>query len=160
MSLAFIWQDDYCIDNGIIDQEHLRLFKLANAVLAIERPSKNVLNVKKALRRFFEYTRYHFLDEEKCMLRIGYSQFEAHAIAHRQIIAIMNDMVRRCGNTEDYIPVLEHIMHDWIIRHITEIDKELGKYLHVRKESEYTVSKQNILQEVIENMPSLDIGLL
>jgi len=128
MSLIFIWQEEYSVGHEIVDQEHRRLFELANVILAIDNPNGQIKLVKDSVKELFEYMKVHFENEESLMREIDFPLLDEHATEHKKIVKDMNEVLRKCKCLDDLVGVLKRCMFEWVIKHIMEDDKKIGEH--------------------------------
>jgi len=129
MTYLFLWQDGFAIDDETVDQEHQHLLELANEVLSIEAPRENLKQLKEAINKLFRYTEYHFANEETVMEKVEYPGLEDHKALHKEILIKMSHMIKSCNDLDEYSSMLKQFMSDWVITHIMQEDKDIGKYI-------------------------------
>lgn len=128
--------DYYHIGIAEIDQEHDRLFELANQAYALlhdEKPQDKRQNIIHIMSELIAYTQTHFSHEEAYMHEIGYSNREAHIAQHRQFEAKMSEVdfnVLEASTIDDQVDVLKDLLNflgDWLINHIISEDMRFAK---------------------------------
>ena len=77
------------------------------------------------LEELKDYTIYHFQDEEKYMLSIGYSGIEAQKCAHQVFVDRLNEinLDEVDENQQEYLEELVGFLRGWLINHILKMDK-------------------------------------
>ncbi|MFZ5773947.1 MAG: bacteriohemerythrin [Thermodesulfobacteriota bacterium] len=125
----FIWQKAYGIDDAIIDQEHRRLFELANQVLRLPPGGQDVQAVRGAVVALYDYVKTHFAHEEAYMREINYPGLTIHRVLHETIIHEMNMMMRECTQLDSLVYRLKRLMKKWVIEHIQQADRQIGDFL-------------------------------
>jgi hypothetical protein len=73
----FKWDDSNRIDGGQLDEEHRRLFELANAAFSAADPA----DVKATVLALFKYMECHFANEERFMRSVDFEECDRHANA-------------------------------------------------------------------------------
>jgi hemerythrin len=127
MSLTLQWSDAYCVD-GNIDSEHRRLFELANKVFALIDPKRQMADLKDTINALYTYMEYHFGNEQRLMLKIGYLDYERHAAMHKAMTAELNRLMTASHDLEELTSGLHHLMVDWLLAHILREDRKIAVY--------------------------------
>lgn len=85
--LRLNWHDSYDCGESSVDQDHRKLFDLANTLIesAFTR-DENPQEFDMAMKNLLEHVVQHFADEEAVLARYQYSDLENHAHAHKILI--------------------------------------------------------------------------
>jgi diguanylate cyclase (GGDEF)-like protein/hemerythrin-like metal-binding protein/PAS domain S-box-containing protein len=85
--LHLSWHDSYACGESTIDDEHLKLFELANNLIdsAFTR-NENPQQFDSDLEKLLAHVVQHFADEEAILARHHYSDLEVHAHDHKVLI--------------------------------------------------------------------------
>jgi len=132
----FQWREAFRVGDGGVDDQHKRLFSLL-AGLYREIHSKQAQRaVQAALQELLNYTRYHFSDEEQLMRAVGYPGYPAHKGLHDRLLAQVQEMSVRCqaGEEDMGIELLE-FLNEWLVQHILEHDRAIGRFIRAQGES-------------------------
>ncbi|NLK27946.1 MAG: hemerythrin family protein [Clostridiales bacterium] len=123
---------EYYTGIDFIDQEHARLFEIANEAyeLLINEfiPDKYdyILHLVQELK---DYTKYHFKHEEEYMESIGYKRILSQKVAHTDFIekldAIDTDSIDE--NQKDVLLDLIDFLAVWLVEHIYRKDKLIAE---------------------------------
>jgi hemerythrin-like metal-binding domain len=133
MGLAmFEMKEEYLIGVKEIDEEHERLFQIAQEayeVLKDEFVADKFDHIAAILQRLKEYTVQHFADEEAYMMRIGYKKLLSHKVEHMEFIEKLEgyDLENIDENQEAALVSILEFLGDWLVNHILERDKLIGK---------------------------------
>lgn len=122
--MKFEWKDEYLIGDTIIDNEHQRLFELAN-VVTHSSTNDELIN---GVMRLYRHIREHFSDEEKLMKEHDYPDYERHLGEHNQMLSLLtskSDAIREGKWNKNQIA---EFMTLWI-SHITTNDQPFRHYL-------------------------------
>lgn len=130
--MAFIdWDESFSVNNVEMDSQHRKWVEIINNLHAgLEDDSADSAGVTaKALAAMMEYTRRHFLAEEKYMREIGFPGTIDH-------IRIHNDCYGRISSyllTEESggrVPVgdLLRFLRGWLLEHILKEDQQYSLY--------------------------------
>ncbi|MDV7339616.1 hemerythrin domain-containing protein [Terasakiella sp. A23] len=89
----FDWQEDYVIDNAMIDEQHKRLLILA------EKLFNAVIDQSEDTKIFFDellaYTQKHFDDEEAYFKNAGATGWQHHAREHQTLAEELLDVWKK-----------------------------------------------------------------
>ena len=121
---------EYYTGIEMIDQEHARLFELAQETHDLlyndflQDKSDSLLHL---ISELINYTRTHFSHEEEYQKSIGYAELKQHAAQHRafeeRLMAVdldapENDFERQ----NDAVESLLNFLVTWLVNHILEVD--------------------------------------
>lgn len=115
-----------------IDAEHERLFEIADQIYELKNeefiPDKYD-NIRAILEELKDYTLTHFAHEEAYMESIGYKQMFIQKVQHDALRnQIENwDIDAIDENQDATIDEILKIVTDWLVDHILEHDKQIGK---------------------------------
>jgi hemerythrin len=124
------WQDDYRIGINHIDDQHKKLFLIAEELYSLFNEDKVLNKTDKMiviLSELKDYTIYHFNFEESYMKEINYEDYNSHKLAHTQFIDKVNSVkLNEIGeNLNEHILGLLEYMIKWLYLHILNIDQKL-----------------------------------
>jgi hemerythrin len=126
MKNNIIWQDSYKTGNKIIDQQHEKLFELANQVVdPANDPQKTHLN----LLALQHYVKVHFADEEKIMQQYSIPDYSAHVAEHRDLLRQLDEIGTEIITNELRVDEIMKRMQSWLFDHFVKRDLSLAKYL-------------------------------
>ncbi|MFZ5945773.1 MAG: bacteriohemerythrin [Bacillota bacterium] len=122
------WKEEYRIGVDLIDEQHQKLFEIANNVYEL---LKNDLYIDKydkvveILEELKDYTVFHFKSEEAYMMQEGYKKIFSHKMEHDDFIAKINDinLEELDENQDQHIMEILDFVVKWIDKHILERDK-------------------------------------
>ena len=122
------WEDDYCVGVQSIDDQHKKLFEIANRIydllkneLIFDKYSK-ILEIVEELK---SYTIYHFKSEEDYMNSIKYKRFLSQKVAHNDFVAKMEsiDTDKIDNGQNEYLLGILDFVSEWLVEHIIKEDK-------------------------------------
>jgi hemerythrin-like metal-binding protein len=125
----FQWNADYAVGVRLIDQEHKRLFTLAESLhqAMLEGQGKAIL--QDLLANLIAYVSYHFAHEEQLMERIGYPDRPQHGEQHEHLRSKVLALRDRAASGELTMTIeAMQFMVDWL-RHITIADRAIAGYM-------------------------------
>ena len=125
MSIQFIWTDDYAVGNPALDEQHQRMFALANSLSEI----LSVEQIKKSIWHMFKHLNDHFSDEEKMMKEIDYPKLSEHRELHNELITKLSDISSYSFDSDESIFKFKKFIYDWLVEHIMIADKDYFRFL-------------------------------
>lgn len=129
------WSESYAIGIEKVDNQHKELFSTVDKLLSACGRGKGREEVGKVVDFLGEYVVKHFETEEKLQLKYGYPGYKAHKEIHDQFIKDFSGLKRqftREGATLQFVVQLNRVVVDWLIKHVGETDKEMGRFLRER----------------------------
>lgn len=128
-SELFIWSDDYSVGIQAIDEQHRMLIGLINQLHLAIVEHHGGATACDVLDRVTEYTRYHFMLEERLMRLSNYPDYEAHRQQHKAMIDGVQLLRHRCYDESQPIAFdLLYLLKKWLSGHINQSDKHFGAY--------------------------------
>lgn len=128
--MMFEWQDKYAIGLEEIDNQHKRLFELANKIydlLKNDSADDKYDKIVDLIEELRNYTVYHFNAEEEYMESIDYMRIFSQKIAHKNFIdKIMDiDLNQIDNNQDEYLLNTLNFIVDWLAEHIIKADHRI-----------------------------------
>jgi len=124
------WQEKNNTGIAIIDEQHRGILSLINSLYHLT--EKGVCDKTLSLLisdTLKNYSRIHFLTEERFLQAAGYPAFEEHKEMHRKL----SQETGRIGHatiTENDTKPLLNLLKKWWVEHINEEDMLFVPYLH------------------------------
>ncbi len=124
------WRDEYSVGIESIDEQHKKLISLINTLQTIVDYTSEEKLERECLSAVVDYTRTHFVYEERLMEEYGYPDFEAHKAQHQKMIDKVNDLLAEYENNPESAMkhALDFLKH-WLVRHINGTDKQYSEFL-------------------------------
>ncbi|HEX8950119.1 MAG TPA: bacteriohemerythrin [Dissulfurispiraceae bacterium] len=134
------WSEDLSVGVRKIDEQHKELFLRINGLVEAIKQHTCKYAIGDVVKFLEDYILFHFGEEEKYMQEHHYPGYTAHKAQHERFI-------RSFGELKEELPKLEggskpgsydlsvqtnQVVVDWILEHISRVDKEFGKYLQDR----------------------------
>lgn len=125
-SLGLVWHEAYECGDPTIDDEHQRLFVLANELISASIGGKGVpVTARKALDRLIEHLVRHFADEEAILERRGYPGLAAHKRAHEGLVRRALELKSAVKAGEARLgELVEFLADDVVAAHLFKLDRE------------------------------------
>ncbi len=127
----YVFKDEYKTGIDKIDEEHKRLFEIADQVYEVLMdefiPDKYDYIVE-ILNELKDYAETHFTNEEEYMASIGYKKLFTHKVEHHDFIEKLNeyDLDAIDENQKEAIMELLTFLSNWLVDHILKNDKQIG----------------------------------
>ncbi len=121
----FVWQDNLRLDNALVDDQHEKLFELANN-LARAADKDDVIHHTMLL---FNHVREHFSTEEQFMRDNQYPGLQQHMENHDLMLMELVSVSEKIKNNEWQRLDIEAFMRQWV-HHILDDDTIFTDYLH------------------------------
>lgn len=113
------WKSTYSVDVRTIDAQHQKLFAMINELHDAMKSGSGFKVVPYILTQLVAYTREHFADEERLMLRATYPAYNAHKSRHEKFVAEVGRLMQEFENGT--MPLSTHLaefLRDWLQNHI------------------------------------------
>jgi len=129
----FDWNDKF--DTGIkdMDMQHRKLVQILNQYFDAMKSgqARDILDV--SLRELANYTKSHFVSEERLMEKFQYPQLEDHRKTHLELTKQVNEILSKLKEGRMINSVnLSSFLKEWLINHILVSDKQYGQYINTR----------------------------
>lgn len=130
------WSQNLAVGVMEIDGQHKELFNRINALLDALGQGKGKQELGNTLKFLEDYTKTHFAAEEKLMTKHSYPAYAVQKAEHTKFINELNAMHKEFDGAGASLPLLIQVQKktvDWLMNHISKMDKELGKFLNESK---------------------------
>ena len=127
--------NEYLTNVAKIDKQHQQMASQLEALcqVAIESHIENRLDhrINELLIDIVETTRDHFNTEQELMLKHRYTGTRKHCAEHAKLLIEVISIKEYCeaGDMVLTYRILRHLIDEWFLKHIKEMDKDLGFYL-------------------------------
>lgn len=128
---TLLWNSS--LETGIskIDEQHKELVvKIAELFEMAKNPVMNGLKIKSLIAFLEEYVKTHFATEEAFMKVKNYAGMTRHVQEHQYFTAEflkLKDKFNKEGITLELKLKLNNLLVDWLIKHISNVDKKLAE---------------------------------
>ena len=119
-----------------IDAQHEELFKRINSVSLVTSQNEMQAAIERELEFLGSYIVEHFEDEEELQRKYEYPEHNWHKTMHQWYVAEFNKLKQEYdanGATPEFSNLLDHSITNWIVKHIGNVDKGLGRYINERR---------------------------
>ena len=130
MVFVIKWKDDFRIGIDEIDEQHKKIFKIANEAYKLLKDEfciDKYDRITELLEELKDYAKFHFSFEEEYMLSIQYKDYFPHKVAHNSFVEKVNsyDLNAIDENQDKYILEILEFVVNWISQHILVTDKKI-----------------------------------
>jgi len=129
------WTQALAVGVPEIDAQHQELFRRAEQLIVAFRGGDRS-EVPPLVRYLSEYATEHFASEERFMREIGFPGLEGHRAAHetfRAGLAEVTSDFERKGATALVALTVHNWLSDWLRRHVSGLDVEIGKFADAKR---------------------------
>jgi len=129
----FQWKQEYSVGHPQIDEQHKRLFELADELHAAMLAGKGKESLGKILGSLVAYTKAHFATEERLMQAHRYPGYAVHKAAHDTLTSRVIKFQKEfeAGHATITVDLLQ-FLKDWLTHHIGETDRKIASFLKAR----------------------------
>jgi len=131
--MGISWREDLSVGVEQIDSQHKELLVRFDLLLTACKQGKGSEEVLHLLTFLDEYVVRHFGDEEVLQRDSGFPDYVDHHREHEAFIARLAELKNRMhtdGSVQlDHVLDTNKLLLDWLIRHISVRDRELGRHL-------------------------------
>lgn len=125
------FKEEYVTGIEQIDEEHKRLFEIADETYNLSRKEFLVDKYDQAiqiLKELKEYATMHFEHEEAYMESIGYKKMFTQKVQHNAFCEKLNswNLYDIDENSEEIVDEILNFLTNWLVSHILEHDKQIG----------------------------------
>ncbi|MEI6437229.1 MAG: bacteriohemerythrin [Candidatus Omnitrophota bacterium] len=129
--MIFEWRKAYNVDVPLMDEQHHKLVDILNRLNTYIKDGAPAKQSWSALvDELSDYTKYHFLAEEKLMRENDYQGFREHAAEHSFFIERIENF--RKGFQSNDLNVVDELLYFlmiWLQNHILIVDHKLAGFL-------------------------------
>jgi hemerythrin-like metal-binding protein len=126
----FKWDEIYRVGIASIDEQHQRLFEIANRLDDAWRKHHDHAALCVIFGELLDYTVYHFADEERHMAALGYPDLARHRGYHEKLARLVRGYQERLAAREPGIePRILEFIRMWLNAHVLGTDKEIAAYV-------------------------------
>lgn len=125
-------KDEFYTGIEVIDNQHKRLFEIADKIYLLLKDEFSIDKYDKIvalIEELKEYTIYHFKTEEEYMESINYKRMFTQKIDHNNFVKKLDEIDLKDideNQNESILDLLEFV-NGWLVGHILEKDKLIGK---------------------------------
>ncbi len=119
----FIWQDNYQMNDAVMDNQHQELFTLANQLVS----SVNREELTQNIQLIYRHVKEHFNAEEELMDQSGYRHYKGHAREHNVMLEKLAEIDHKIMNDDWKQSDIQEFVDKWG-KHIINSDMAFNVY--------------------------------
>jgi hemerythrin-like metal-binding protein len=124
------WNETMMLGIGDIDRQHQRWIELINALHEAMHEGKGSETINETLAHMLDYTRVHFVHEERLLLQHSYPGYTQHKQLHDNFISQLKDVRDRLENGHIILTMeVMRSLRNWLKDHIQNIDRQYAPFL-------------------------------
>ena len=130
--MSVVWRESLAIGISEIDSQHKELLARFGNLLAACKESRGISELRSLLAFLDDYVIVHFRDEEQLQVQHNYPDQAEHKRQHTYFIARLKELkqeVESDGVALHHVIEVNNMLLNWLINHISVVDKELGRFL-------------------------------
>lgn len=130
------WDKSLATGIDSIDDQHKELFSRMNQLVLAMREGKGKNEVIKTLDFLEDYVIKHFTEEEEIQKKNNYPQYNIQHEEHEKFKKELKDLRKvfeTTGVSAIFVINTQQTMTTWWRKHISNLDKDLGKFLGDKK---------------------------
>lgn len=121
----FKWEDKYSVKSEMLDNQHKKLIETINELYGAFVAGKHKQIIGEIIDQLQNYTKYHFIEEERLMQQMGIQLSDKHIKEHKEFIAKVENVRERYEKTKSSVTYgLMSFLRKWLTEHITQTDQE------------------------------------
>lgn len=134
--MAITWRKNYEVGIEKVDEQHKELFQKINNLLDACTNRKGREEVVETINFLEEYVDKHFSEEEQLQRDHAYPEYPRHKAAHEQFNRNFIELKKKLqqeGPTLQFVMQVNKVVVDWLVIHITNVDKAFGNFVNEKK---------------------------
>ena len=125
------WNDDLSVNIKEIDEQHRTLIDMINSLHSAMGSGKGKKTMGKVLGRLVDYTKSHFVTEERLMEKHAYVGYLSHRAQHDALTKQVLDLYAKFQEGKAVVTVeVMNFLKDLLTNHIQNTDKKYSPYLN------------------------------
>jgi len=127
--IEILWEESYACGHPTIDNQHRKLFTLANSLIGAISSGQPASEASMRLRRLMAHTAQHFHDEEALLARVEFPGLSWHAAEHHRLLEKASRFESEMGKGgTDMSQFVGFLVLDLVQGHILLEDKNFFSY--------------------------------
>jgi hemerythrin len=126
------WNDILSVGIEQMDDEHKELFRRINALLVGLLGPEGSANISELTAAIYDYTVFHFTDEQELMRKENYPRYEQHKTLHDAFLKEWAEIQAQLTSGQFSAPLLIRIQDkvvNWLLDHIAKVDHDYSDFI-------------------------------
>ena len=128
--LELVWEEAYGSGHRLIDEQHILLFDLSNALFSALMEGRPAPDIEERLDALLVHAEKHFRDEERLLERAGYPNLPEHRGIHAGLVATARHLQEdlKAGQV-DFGKLVSYLATDLVKGHLLTEDRNYFSHL-------------------------------
>jgi hemerythrin len=132
--MMFQWTESLSVGVDLMDEQHKELFSRVNAFVEAVAQNKESIFIEELIKNLEGYLETHLTLEETYMKQYDYDEedtdyhLKQHKTLRTNFQRLKTEYLRK-GSNKDLNQKLQEHLCNWLITHVSKVDKKLGDYL-------------------------------
>jgi hemerythrin-like metal-binding protein len=129
---SLVWKEKLSIGVDKVDQQHQKLFKQVNNLIAATQNNKGQEEIERVVDFLAQYTIEHFETEEKIQQEHNYPDHEEHQEIHSNFVdqvSVAQEKIKQGTMGSADLVKMNKMVSRWLVNHVKGIDQELGRHI-------------------------------
>ncbi|MBI1209442.1 MAG: bacteriohemerythrin [Azospirillum sp.] len=124
------WTDAMSVGSDVLDGHHKMIIDCLNRLQPLIGSEEREADIASVVEALEEFVLIHFSEEEQCMKKAGYPDWQAHKEQHDRMFDIVFGLKADLdhGRTIDAERLFE-LFYDWLLQHILGEDRKYMSYI-------------------------------
>ena len=125
----FEWTNSLSVGINEIDGQHKGLLLIINELFEQMKLGKGKDSLETSFEHLTEYTKKHFFEEEKMLIKYLYPDYDQHKLEHKKFVDQLKEWKKELtdGNNKFSAEVLT-FLRKWLVDHINATDKKYSEF--------------------------------
>lgn len=125
------WTPSISVSVAEFDAQHKKLIDYINELFDAMKVGKANDVVGKILANLITYTKLHFANEEKNMVKFSYPEYAQHKAEHDALTSKVIEFQDKFNRGQVTVSIeLMNFLKEWLTKHITGTDKKYGPFFN------------------------------
>jgi len=122
------WKEEFSVGVKEFDDHHQKLLSVINSLELVESGDKESNHsVVSILKELYEYSKYHFAEEEKALEARAYADLAKQKAEHAEFSKQINEYSNLfLADSEPQVSDVVAFLSNWMLNHILEEDRKYG----------------------------------
>lgn len=127
---TFNWDEKYSVNVDTLDEQHKHLFDIVKRLYIALEDKDDRIALALVINDLVKYSKEHFIEEERYLIRNQYPNYEAHKKQH-DVFMTKIEQFAADYNSGRYLLHFDILLFlkNWVLQHILVADKHFGDYI-------------------------------
>ena len=121
----FKWDNSYSVNSDILNEQHQELFRITNDLYEAFSKNAHKEQLGNIIERLYDYSKYHFSEEEKMLKAKGIRISPDHVMKHREFENNIKEYKEKFESGRFTVTYeMMNFLRTWLMEHIKGTDQE------------------------------------